>query len=197
MCTCIVGCTLVWGGVGEAWVENTLFASDAAHFAASLRELDWEYENQGYNEAEKEASCQRKAKSRHLCTQLRVELGLGPCEHRLEDTLRDVLLVEPDEQLAKSAVVGSAIVIDEDTFDLGIPPSALEKHRPPLVRCCGVCGSRRRLARWPRLLWTCLELLHSDIVSEHVFLTTGFCHRFTVLRSRSEVDSRNNHYSPR
>ena len=64
MCTCIVGCTLVWGGVGEAWVENTLFASDDAHFAASLRDLDFEYENQGYNEAEKEPRRQRKAKVR-------------------------------------------------------------------------------------------------------------------------------------
>ena len=60
MCTCIVGCTLVWGGVGDAWVENTLFASDAAHFAASLRDLDFEYENQGYRGAVKEASRSRK-----------------------------------------------------------------------------------------------------------------------------------------
>ena len=64
MWTCLVGCTLVWGGARCHPCANTLFASDAAHFAARLRELDFEYENQRYNEAENEASCQRKANIR-------------------------------------------------------------------------------------------------------------------------------------
>ena len=101
--------TSVGRGVGEAWVENTLFASDAAHFAASLRDLDFEYENQGYNEAEKEASCQRKVKSRH--PNLNMQNGRRGHEGEMRGEVVPSRLQMP-RSMANSAKIPSLIPIE-------------------------------------------------------------------------------------
>ena len=61
MYTCLVGCTLVWGGGRCHSCANTFLASEAAQVTASLRGLDWKYENHVNHPAKKEASRQRKA----------------------------------------------------------------------------------------------------------------------------------------
>ena len=112
--------------------------------------------------------------------ELRVQLCLRPREHRLEDALGHVLLVEPDDKLLEDAVARAAVRKQKAALVVGVPASRRQEQRPPFLGGLGVRILRGLFARRLRLLLSRQQGLRRELLWQRPGL--GLWHEVPVFQ---------------